>query len=70
VIDFTATWCGPCRIMAPIFEGLAKKYPNVVFLKVDVDEMKVVKLLPLFSYYHDAISLFLSSTAFLTESFC
>ncbi|KAG2626484.1 hypothetical protein PVAP13_3KG362800 [Panicum virgatum] len=42
LIDFTASWCGPCRIMAPIFTDMAKKNPNVVFLKVDVDEMKAI----------------------------
>ncbi|XP_078149277.1 thioredoxin H-type-like [Carex rostrata] len=38
VIDFTATWCGPCRFIGPIFVELSKKFPNLVFLKVDVDE--------------------------------
>lgn len=51
MIDFTASWCGPCRIMAPIFADLAKKFPNAVFLKVDVDELKVMELMALFTEY-------------------
>ncbi|CAK9860750.1 unnamed protein product [Sphagnum jensenii] len=39
VVDFTATWCGPCRVMSPIFVELSKKYTNLIFLKVDVDEV-------------------------------
>ncbi|XP_010275525.1 PREDICTED: thioredoxin H-type-like [Nelumbo nucifera] len=42
VVDFTASWCGPCRLMTPILAELAKKLPNVIFLKVDVDELKSV----------------------------
>ncbi|OVA09089.1 Thioredoxin [Macleaya cordata] len=42
VIDFTATWCPPCRMMAPIFADLAEKFTEVVFVKIDVDELKDV----------------------------
>ncbi|XP_038892916.1 thioredoxin H1-like [Benincasa hispida] len=42
VVNFTAKWCGPCRAMALVLEELAKKMNNVIFLKVDIDELNSV----------------------------
>ena len=40
VIDFSASWCGPCKIISPIYHEMSDSgmFPNVVFVKVDVDE--------------------------------
>lgn len=37
LIDFYADWCGPCKMLAPTFEELAKENPDVKFCKVNVD---------------------------------
>ncbi|KAI0068078.1 thioredoxin-domain-containing protein [Artomyces pyxidatus] len=42
VIDFHATWCGPCHAIAPFYEGLSKQYKTVNFLKCDVDAAREV----------------------------
>ncbi|KAI4306577.1 hypothetical protein L6164_029840 [Bauhinia variegata] len=39
VANFSATWCQPCRDIAPTYSELADKYPHLLFLKVDVDEL-------------------------------
>jgi len=39
VVDFWATWCGPCRMLAPIIEKLAEEFDGKVrFVKIDVDK--------------------------------
>jgi thioredoxin 1 len=39
VVDFSATWCGPCKMLAPVFEGVSNKMADKAkFFKVDIDE--------------------------------
>ena len=44
IIDFTAAWCGPCKMQKPIIEELAAKYENIKFSFVDVDENQELAL--------------------------
>ncbi len=38
VVDFFATWCGPCRMLVPILEEVEAEHPEIGFVKVDVDQ--------------------------------
>lgn len=44
-MHFTAAWCMPSVAMNSFFEELASSYPDVLFLTVDVDEVKVMRLI-------------------------
>lgn len=38
LVDFFATWCGPCKMLAPVIDKVAEKTKDVTFVKVDIDK--------------------------------
>ncbi|KAM7467892.1 hypothetical protein LguiB_015454 [Lonicera macranthoides] len=59
VANFSASWCGPCRMIAPLYCELSEKYPSLMFLTVDVDELTEfsttwdIKATPTFFFLRD-----------------
>lgn len=62
VVDYSTTWCGPCKVIAPKFEELSEKYDGAVFLKVVGDaspdasklmKREGVRSVPSFHYFKD-----------------
>ena len=39
LVDFFATWCGPCKMLSPLLEEVAQENPDLTILKIDVDEV-------------------------------
>lgn len=38
VVDFWASWCGPCKMFEPTYKKVSEKHPDVLFAKVDIEE--------------------------------
>ncbi|KAA8652688.1 hypothetical protein EYZ11_011433 [Aspergillus tanneri] len=65
IIDFWATWCGPCRIISPVFESLATipEFSDIKFVKVDVDEQTEIaedvgiRAMPTFIVFKDGVKM-------------
>ncbi|KAF5747686.1 hypothetical protein HS088_TW05G00413 [Tripterygium wilfordii] len=59
IANFSATWCGPCRMIAPLYSELSEKYPSLMFLVVDVDKLSDfssgwdIKATPTFFFLRD-----------------
>ena len=69
LVDFWATWCGPCRQFGPVFEEASEKYPDIVFGKIDTDDQQQLAMaaqitsIPTLMVFRDGIAVFRQSGA-------
>ena len=69
LVDYFANWCGPCKALMPRLENLESQYPNVKFVKLNVDEnmehavSENVRGIPTIVFYKDGVEFNRSSGA-------
>lgn len=75
IVDFYASWCGPCKMLSPIIEKLSKKYEDkVYFYKIDVDKSSDlanslnITAIPTLIFFSDSTSLPIIKQGFMSET--
>jgi thioredoxin len=75
VVDFWATWCGPCRAFAPVFESAAKKHEDIKFGKIDTEDQRElaaafeIQAIPTLMVFRDNILVFRQAGALRPAQF-
>ncbi len=69
ILDFWASWCGPCRNFAPTFESASEKHPDIVFGKINTEEQEAlansfsVRSIPTIAVFREKVVVYFESGA-------